>query len=77
MQLGSNVLPMKQHIKFLIGILAEFCFIVLILAWCAERNTVEILLKTVLYKFIFATNFGNVMRDLKTLVSYFNFHFEI
>lgn len=75
MQSGSNILPMKQHINFLIGILAEFWFTVLILAWHAERNTVEILLKTVLCKFIFATNFGNAMRDLKTLVSYFNFHF--
>lgn len=75
MQSGSNILPMKQHINFLIGILAEFCFTVLVLPWHARRNTVEILLKTVVCKFIFTTNFGNVMRDLKVLVSYFNIHF--
>lgn len=77
MQSESNGLPVKQHLKLLIGLLAEFCFTVLILAWCAERNAVEILLKSVLSRIIFTTNFGNVMRDLKMLVSYSNFHFGI
>lgn len=68
---------MKQHVKLLIGILAEFYFTVLIWAWCAERNAVEILLKSVLSRIIFTTNFGNVMRGLKMLVSYSDFHFGI